>query len=102
MVTEFHTAMSNAVDFSNLPPAVLLCQNCSCRKMGSTKVLQVFRELAPQGVSVTACGCLGQCGSGPNAIVMPERIPYNHLQPMAVADIVKRHWSRVQSLELQP
>lgn len=93
MVIESYAAMSNAVNPSNLPPVILLCQHCSCRKAGSAEVLQAFRELAPQGVSVVACGCLGHCGSGPNAIVMPDKIPYNHLQPMTAADIVKRHWN---------
>lgn len=74
-----------------IPACILLCQHRSCRKAGSSKVLQAFKELAPQEVSVVACGCLGHCGSGPNALVLPEEIWYSHLQPMAVADIIQRY-----------
>jgi (2Fe-2S) ferredoxin len=83
--------MSKTVNPSNF--CILLCQHCSCRKAGSSKVLQAFKELAPQEVSIVACGCLGHCGSGPNALVLPEEIWYDHVQPITVADIIQRHYT---------
>lgn len=83
--------MSETVNLS-IPACILLCQHRSCRKAGASKVLQAFRELAPQEVSVIACGCLGHCGSGPNAVIMPEEVPYDHLQPKAAAEIVRQYW----------
>ena len=69
---------------------VLVCQNRTCRKAGAAMVLQVFRQLAPQEISVIACGCLGHCGSGPMALILPKEIWDNHVQPRVVNDIVQR------------
>jgi len=70
---------------------ILVCQNRTCRKAGAAKVLQVFQELAPEDIAVVGCGCLGHCGSGPMALVLPEESWYDHVQPGAVGEIIQRH-----------
>lgn len=43
----------------------------------------VQRELIARGatdVLVTACGCLGPCFDGPNAVVYPDGVWYGHLE----------------------
>jgi len=70
---------------------ILVCQNRTCRKAGAVKVLQIFKELAPEDIAVVGSGCLGHCGSGPMALVLPEESWYNHIQPEAVNEIIQRH-----------
>jgi (2Fe-2S) ferredoxin len=67
---------------------VLVCQNRSCRKAGSAKILATFIDLVPQDVAVVACGCLGHCGSGPMVLILPAKTWYDHLHPQTVAAIV--------------
>ncbi len=50
---------------------VLICQNRTCRRDGSSDILLAFQQ-ATQGladIELIQSGCLGQCGSGPNVIV---------------------------------
>jgi len=69
---------------------VLVCQNRSCRRAGSARVLAAFEALAPQEVAVVACGCLGHCGSGPMVLILPAEAWYDHLRPQDVAGIIQR------------
>ena len=68
---------------------VLVCQNRSCRKAGAKEVLAALETLAAEQVAVVACGCLGHCGSGPMALLLPEETWYDHLHPEDVEDIVQ-------------
>lgn len=79
-------------DENSLGPAqILVCQNRTCRKAGANKVLKAFEQSAPQGIEIVGCGCLGHCGSGPMALVLPEEVWYDQIQPEAVGDIIRRH-----------
>jgi (2Fe-2S) ferredoxin len=59
----------------------------ACAGRGGDAILAaVERELASRGsaahaVAVTACGCLGPCFDGPNAVVYPDGIWYAELSP---------------------
>ncbi|KAG8388495.1 hypothetical protein BUALT_Bualt02G0131600 [Buddleja alternifolia] len=55
-----------------------VCTNRTCRKQGSLDVLQILTGIAPPYVSVTSCGCLGRCGSGPNIVILPEAVFVGH------------------------
>jgi len=70
---------------------ILVCQNRTCRQAGAAKVLQVFQELAPADIVIVGCGCLGRCGSGPMALVLPGESWYAGVQPEAVDKIIQRH-----------
>ncbi|KAI0500498.1 hypothetical protein KFK09_018715 [Dendrobium nobile] len=48
-----------------------VCVNRSCGKQGSRETLEVLSSIAPHGVSIASCGCLGRCGAGPNLVVLP-------------------------------
>ncbi len=72
-------------------PQILVCQNRTCRKAGANKVLKAFEQSAPQGIEIVGSGCLGHCGSGPMALVLPEEVWYDHVQPGTVGDIIRRH-----------
>lgn len=77
---------------------VLICQNRSCRKAGSAKVLAAFQAellslaaLSPADIQIIGSACLGQCGNGPMVLVMPEQVWYHRIQAEEVPAIVQRH-----------
>lgn len=78
-------------EFSNQPRTVRVCQHRSCRKLGSALVLAAFRQQAPEGVTIEASECLGQCGNGAMVLVLPEQVWYCHVLPEEVPAIVTRH-----------
>lgn len=71
---------------------VLVCQNRSCRKQGAANVLAAFQKLSGSEVAVVASSCLGQCGSGPMVLVMPEQVWYSGIYPEEVASITDQHF----------
>ncbi|MGP1383762.1 MAG: (2Fe-2S) ferredoxin domain-containing protein [Thainema sp.] len=73
---------------------VIVCQNTACRKAGSANVLKAFETaIADADVDVELEGrrCLGQCGSGPMVLVLPDQIWYERVQVAEVPAIVQRH-----------
>ncbi len=70
---------------------VLVCQNTTCTKQGAKKVLKAFEKTVPEGTEVEASGCLGQCGSGPTVLMVPEKTWCLHVQPHLVPGLVKQH-----------
>jgi (2Fe-2S) ferredoxin len=70
---------------------VLVCQSRSCRKQGAAAVLAAFKHLSVTEVTVMGSNCLGQCGSGPMVLVMPEQIWYSGVQSSEVPAVVERH-----------
>lgn len=55
---------------------ILVCQNKTCKQQGSNEVLRGFQRYRqrynlPDDWAI-ASGCLGQCGSGPTVLVVPE------------------------------
>lgn len=79
------------VDLSESSKQVLVCQSRSCRKQGAAKVLAAFQSLPVTEVTVIASGCLGQCGSGPMVLVVPEETWYSGVQADEVPTVVERH-----------
>ncbi len=70
------------------PTQILVCQHLTCRKQGAVKVLAAVKETAPATIKAEGCGCLGRCGNGPNAIVLPTRIWYHRLRPQDIPAII--------------
>jgi len=70
---------------------VRVCQNRACKKQGAAKVLAAFKASVVPGVTVTATGCLGQCGNGPMVLVLPDRIWYSGVRPQEVPLVVEQH-----------
>ena len=70
---------------------LLVCQNETCRQQGSKKVLAAFQAETPPEIEVESTGCLGQCGSGPMVLLLPEEIWYCHIHPDEVSEIVEKH-----------
>ena len=69
----------------------------SCGARGGLAVIEALRrEIVAQGlegqVQVTACGSLGLCESGPNAVVYPEGTWYCGLTPADAPELVEEHF----------
>ncbi|MDZ7961015.1 MAG: (2Fe-2S) ferredoxin domain-containing protein [Aulosira sp. DedQUE10] len=79
------------IDPFSVPKCVRVCQNRTCKKQGAANVLAAFAALPVPGVMVTASGCLGQCGSGPMVLVLPEIIWYSGVKPNEVPLLVEQH-----------
>jgi (2Fe-2S) ferredoxin len=70
---------------------VRVCQNRTCKKQGAMAVLAAFQASPVPDVTVTASGCLGQCGNGPMVLVLPEMVWYSRVQPQEVPLLVEKH-----------
>ena len=66
----------------------------ACGKRGGTEVLVAVQQklLARRAtdVLVTACGCLGPCFDGPNAVIYPDAVWYGGLDE-SDADAIVAH-----------
>lgn len=75
----------------NSQKSILVCQHLTCRKQGAAKVLAAFRSnVSANEISYEGCGCLGQCGNGPNVLILPEQIRYYHVTQADVPIIIDR------------
>eukprot|EP00897_Mesotaenium_endlicherianum_P006095 jgi/Mesen1/5513/ME000279S04724 len=57
---------------------IRVCTNRTCRKEGALQALEYFKGMAPPHVTVETCGCLGNCGMGPNAVLLPHELFIRH------------------------
>jgi len=73
------------------PKQVLVCQYHTCRKDGAARVLEAFQANPVAGVTVSGCGCLGLCGSGPIVLITPDNTYYWHIRPKNVPTLIDQH-----------
>ncbi|WP_107669226.1 (2Fe-2S) ferredoxin domain-containing protein [Cyanothece sp. BG0011] len=64
---------------------ILVCQGRCCRKDGSKQLLTAFESQTPPDVQITPCGCLGQCGNGPNIVILPDKKIYQRVSEKDVS-----------------
>jgi (2Fe-2S) ferredoxin len=86
-----HTSSDSSSLENQAPRQVFVCQYRTCRKDGSARILAELQDASPPSVEVTACGCLGLCGSGPMVLVTPENMYYWHVKPSQVDALVEQH-----------
>ena len=72
---------------------ILFCQDSTCRKKGGTAACELLKtELRSQGmadqVEIKPTGCLKQCKTAPNLIIMPGRVRYSGVQPQQLTQIM--------------
>ena len=70
---------------------VSICQYQSCQRNGSAEVLAMFQQLRLPEFTVSGCGCLGQCSSGPTVKVNPDDVWYCRVKPTDVPEIIEQH-----------
>ncbi|NEN91217.1 MAG: (2Fe-2S) ferredoxin domain-containing protein [Okeania sp. SIO3H1] len=75
---------------SQVERRLLVCQNRTCRKQGSAKVLAAFESSEVPDIKVEKSGCLGQCGNGPMVLVLPEEVWYSRVFPQKISTILEK------------
>ena len=65
----------------NSDRTILVCQGRCCRKDGSRQILTAFQSQTPEKIEIVPCGCLGQCGNGPNIVILPDKIFHQRIYP---------------------
>ncbi|MCT7952021.1 (2Fe-2S) ferredoxin domain-containing protein [Ancylothrix sp. C2] len=70
---------------------ILICQNRTCRKQGSAKVMAAFQVNAVPNITLTGSGCLGKCGNGPMVLILPDQVWYSHVHPSEAPALINRH-----------
>lgn len=84
---------------SNGIQEVRICQNTACKKSGSLQVLAAFQAQSLLNITIIGSRCLGQCGSGPMVVVLPEETWYSRVLPGEVPAIVERHLKRGEPIK---
>ncbi|PNH08665.1 Protein STIP1 [Tetrabaena socialis] len=56
-----------------------VCVNRTCKRQGSEQVLKFAQDLGLPSVRAAPTGCLGNCGSGPNLVLLPNEQLLNHV-----------------------
>lgn len=77
--------------------SILVCQKSDCMKRGGRAVCQALEAaLCDRGiegqVTIKATGCLKQCKSGPNLIVMPDKTHYSRIQAAQIPALIDKHF----------
>ena len=80
------------VENNQVDRLLLVCQNRTCRKQGSAKVLAAFQTFDIPNITVEKSGCLGKCGSGPMVLVLPEEVWYSRVFPEQVSTILEENF----------
>ena len=83
---------------------ILVCGGIPCTSLGCRKVKEAFEAgLAERGLAETVklevVGCIGDCSLGPAAIVYPEGIIYQKLNPDNARTIIEEHIIKGQVAE---
>ncbi|MFM7363193.1 MAG: (2Fe-2S) ferredoxin domain-containing protein [Cuspidothrix sp.] len=79
------------IEKESLPICVRVCQHRTCRKQGAKEVLAALQVFSIPNVTVTASGCLGQCGNGPMVLVLPEMVWYCRVTTQEIPRLVEQH-----------
>ncbi|NEQ73085.1 MAG: (2Fe-2S) ferredoxin domain-containing protein [Okeania sp. SIO2C9] len=77
---------------SQVERRLLVCQNRTCRKQGSAKVLAAFESSEVSNIQVEKSGCLGQCGNGPMVLILPEEVWYSRVFPQQISTILEENF----------
>jgi (2Fe-2S) ferredoxin len=82
---------------------VLVCQNTSCHRLGSQKVLATFQRQFlnddHSDITILGSGCLGECGNGPMVLVLPEEVWYCRVHPDEVNGLINKHLQGGQPIQ---
>lgn len=67
-----------------------ICQGKVCTKQGSKALLKFAQDLGLHELEVNPCGCLGNCGNGPNIVLLPQEVVLHHVAtPTDVAEVLR-------------
>ncbi|MEM1169118.1 MAG: (2Fe-2S) ferredoxin domain-containing protein [Cyanobacteria bacterium P01_H01_bin.35] len=78
------------VENNQVDRLLLVCQNRSCLKQSSAKLLAAFQTFNIPNIAVKKSVCLGKCGSGAMVLDFPEE-RYICVDSKNISVIVERH-----------
>ena len=75
---------------------VLICTGAGCVASGALELAEAFRKAIDASnldgqARVIETGCLGPCAGGPVAVIYPDGVLYQGLEPKDAAEIVEEH-----------
>lgn len=91
------TPVPAKVEPAKTKASILVCQKSDCVKRGGRAVCQALsaalsdRGLSDQ-VTIKSTGCLKQCSSGPNLVVMPDRTRYTWVDAAQIPELIDKHF----------
>jgi len=69
-----------------------ICQNKTCKSQGSPEILKFVQDLSLPEVEAEGCGCLGNCGNGPNMVILPDETVLSHVGTVAkMTNVLNTH-----------
>jgi len=97
------TSVSAKAKPAKTKASILVCQKSSCMKRGGKAVCQALEAaLCDRGledqVAIKGTGCLKECSSGPNVVVMPDKSRYSRIQAAEIPSLLDKHFP-AQSLD---
>ncbi|KAG2433065.1 hypothetical protein HYH02_012769 [Chlamydomonas schloesseri] len=67
-----------------------MCVHRTCKRQGADNILKFVNDLGLPEVKATPTGCLGNCGNGPNAVLLPaEQLLHHVATPADVTQVLK-------------
>ncbi len=86
-------AARNKISPTNPKAKILFCQDSTCCQKGGRAAYELLKtELRSHGIAdqveIQPTGCMKQCKTAPNLIIMPGRIRYNRVQPQQVSQLM--------------
>ncbi|MEC4892380.1 MAG: NAD(P)H-dependent oxidoreductase subunit E [Oscillatoria sp. PMC 1051.18] len=88
---------ADAVSPPKAKASILVCQKADCCKRGGRVVYGAIAEglrshQLEDRVTIRATGCLKQCKSGPNIVVMPDKARYSNVHPEQISALITKHF----------
>ena len=82
---------------------VFVCMNVDCKVRGADKVMERLHQRVDggglQNVDVRPYMCFGGCHDGPNVVIYPDKVWYDHVQEKDADTIVDQHLKQGETVE---
>ena len=82
---------------------VFVCMNVDCKVRGAGKVMECLQKGVDasglSNVDVRPYMCFGACHDGPNVVVYPDKVWYDHVQEKDADSIVDQHLKHGETVQ---
>ena len=82
---------------------VFVCMNVDCKVRGADKVMERLHQRVDggglQNVDVRPYMCFGGCHDGPNVVIYPDKVWYDHVQEKDADTIVDQHLKQGETVK---
>lgn len=75
---------------------ILVCEKSTCWKRGGQQICEaIAQNLKERGlhdtVEIRRTGCLKQCKSAPNLVILPDKAKYSGVRPQEIPSLLAKH-----------